>query len=54
MAYWVGDAFLEEESLPLRNPALAASKEEGQKLEITVLVGDEKTSNIIEASPHQR
>ena len=43
----LGDAFLEEESLPLRNPVLAVSKEEGQKLEIMVLLGDEKTGKII-------
>ncbi|CAO2204290.1 unnamed protein product [Urochloa humidicola] len=43
----LGDALLEEEFIPLRNHVLAVSKQEGQKLEIRVLLGDDKTIKII-------
>jgi hypothetical protein len=41
----LGGALLgeEEDSVPLRNHVLAVSKQECQKLEIRVLLGDEKT-----------
>ncbi|CAO2178875.1 unnamed protein product [Urochloa humidicola] len=43
----LGDTLLEKEFIPLNNHVLAVSKQEGQKLEIRVLLGDDKTAKII-------
>ncbi|TVT98701.1 hypothetical protein EJB05_55972 [Eragrostis curvula] len=42
----LGNALLDEESIPLRNPVLAVSKEEGQKLEIRVSLGEDNTGKV--------
>ncbi|TVT98703.1 hypothetical protein EJB05_55974 [Eragrostis curvula] len=42
----LGDILLEEESIPLWNSVLAVSKEEGQKLKIRVILGNDEMGKI--------